>query len=68
LPGNLEIPVACIQTPTSEPLTHPEHPQDSSHVQNLAKRLNGMLDLSEPFVRIRVAMTEARKTGAANRA
>jgi hypothetical protein len=67
---NLEIPVACIPQALSmqPPLTHPGFPEDSSHIHNLIERQRGILDLAEPFVRIRDAMSEARKTGATNRA
>ena len=67
---NLEIPVACIPQAlsTEPPLTHPGFPEDSSHLHNLIERLRGILDLAEPFGRIREAMTEARKIGATNRA
>jgi hypothetical protein len=44
-------------------LTHPRHPQDVSSARGLLDRLDRALDLSEPFVRIREAIAEARKMG-----
>lgn len=40
---------------------HPRHPEDIAVVHELLEQLDGVLDLSEPFVRIQEAMSEARK-------
>lgn len=42
---------------------HPQFFEDAVTFQALLDRLEGSLDLGEPFVRIREAMGEARKTG-----
>lgn len=42
---------------------HPRHPEDVTAVRGLLDRLDGTLDLAEPFVRIREAIGEARKMG-----
>jgi hypothetical protein len=42
---------------------HAHHPNDAAAVRDLVNRLDGALDLGEPFTRIREAMTEARKMG-----
>jgi hypothetical protein len=46
---------------------HPKYPNDLEAVRELLDRLDGNLDLAEPFVRIREAMSEARKLGAASK-
>jgi hypothetical protein len=46
---------------------HPHFPQDAKTLQNLLKQIHGILDLSEPFLRIREALNEARKMGVTNR-
>jgi hypothetical protein len=45
---------------------HMHHPDDVALVRALTEKL-GPLDLGEPFVRIREALSEARKLGVANR-
>jgi hypothetical protein len=40
---------------------HPRHPEDVAVVGELLERLKGLLDLSEPFLRIQEAMSEFRK-------
>lgn len=75
----LDCPVVWL-APASEPrvtialpgekgglVSHPHHPSDVTNVRELLGQLNN-LDLSEPFVRIRDAIGEARKMGIANRA
>jgi hypothetical protein len=49
-------------------LCHPRYPADVAAVRALLDQLDGGLDLSEPFARIREAVGEARKMGVANRA
>jgi hypothetical protein len=49
-------------------LCHPRFPGDVAAVGELLDRLDGTLDLAEPFARIREAISEARKMGVANRA
>ncbi|MCI0464765.1 MAG: hypothetical protein L0Z62_48190 [Gemmataceae bacterium] len=46
---------------------HPRYPQDLAGVRETLERLGGMIDLAEPFVRIREAIGEARKMGVAAR-
>lgn len=48
-------------------LIHPEFPGDMSLCTDIFQRL-GNLDMSEPFVRIREAIAEARKMGVTQRA
>jgi len=42
-------------------------PDDAGTIQQILSRLDPAFDLAEPFIRIRDAITEARKMGAANR-
>jgi hypothetical protein len=42
---------------------HARHPGDAAAVRELLARLDGSLDLSEPFARVREAVAEARKMG-----
>ena len=44
-------------------LCHPSHPEDVAAANDLLERLDGALDLAEPFARIREAVAEARKMG-----
>jgi hypothetical protein len=48
-------------------LYHPRFHADAQTVRELFERLDGALDLAEPFARIREAMSEARKLGALSR-
>jgi hypothetical protein len=48
-------------------VSHPRFPTDTSTVGELLDRLDAVLDLAEPFARIREAMHEARKLGAMSR-
>ena len=73
---HLEVPVICLPPTNSEqgaasllgPLRcHPHFPDDVAAVRELLDGLDGSLDLTEPFVRIREAMSEARKLGAVSR-
>ena len=47
---------------------HPRHPGDVGAVTELLRQLDGNLDLTEPFTRIREAIGEARKMGVTGRA
>ena len=47
--------------------THARFPQDEKAVQEVLERLQGLVDLMEPFARIREAIGEARKMGVTNR-
>jgi hypothetical protein len=49
-------------------LAHPRFPADVELVQQSLSSVHGLIDLSEPFARIREAMTEARKLGVTGRA
>lgn len=76
VPG--EPPAAATSDRALAALTHPrssvpllfrlEHPGDEGAVRAILDRLDAALDLSEPFGRIREAMTEARKMGVTSRA
>ncbi len=46
---------------------HGQHPEDVEAVRKVLADLEEGLDLSEPFARIKEAITEARKMGVANR-
>ena len=48
-------------------LCHPRFSTDRAIVRELLNRLDGALDLAEPFVRIREAIIEARKLGVTSR-
>lgn len=72
----VETPVAWY---TSEPVpnalpvrdgtirVHPRFPQDVAVVGDWLEKLEGLLDLQEPFGRIREAIAEARKMGVLSR-
>jgi hypothetical protein len=44
-------------------LCHPRYTQDVAAIRDLLDRLDGSVDLAEPFARIRDAISEARKMG-----
>jgi hypothetical protein len=46
---------------------HPQFPQDVAVIRETLERLTGMVDLAEPFARIREAIGEARKMGVTGR-
>jgi len=55
-------------TPRHGPLVrHAQHPGDGDLLRGLLDRLDGQLDLGEPFTRIREAIGEARKMGVTSR-
>jgi hypothetical protein len=47
--------------------THARFPADTQVVREALERLNGFIDLTEPFLRIREAVGEARKMGVTSR-
>lgn len=47
---------------------HPQFADDVARLQELLEELGPSFDLSDPFVRIREALSEARKLGVVNRA
>jgi hypothetical protein len=49
-------------------LCHPRFPDDVPVVRELLQRLAGLVDVGEPFLRIREAIVEARKMGVTGRA
>jgi hypothetical protein len=62
---------ACVRLAAGEReaiLCHPRFPGDVPVVREMLDRLDGLLDLGEPFVRIREAIGEARKMGVTSRA
>ncbi len=74
----LRTPVAWLPQTESSPANpchtkfgllscHPRFPEDRAAVRTVLERIEA-IDLAEPFVRIRDALAEARKMGAANRA
>jgi hypothetical protein len=47
---------------------HASFPADAAQITDMLDRLIGLMDLTEPFGRIREAVSEARKMGVGNRA
>ncbi len=68
----VEVPVLYLPGPGSAergPLAaHPRYPEDLQAAQEYLASVEGLLDLSEPFLRIREAIGEARKLGVTGRA
>jgi hypothetical protein len=61
---------ACVRPPSGKlgaVVCHARFATDVPVVRDLLERLDGQLDLAEPFLRIREAMSEARKMGVTNR-
>jgi hypothetical protein len=58
-PGIVVRPATGFRGPL---LAHPDFPDDGPRMKDLFDRLSG-LDVTEPFARIRDAITEARKMG-----
>jgi hypothetical protein len=56
-----------ISTSQGTVFCHPRFPQDKAPVRELLDRLEGTVELGEPFVRIREAIGEARKMGVTGR-
>jgi hypothetical protein len=46
---------------------HPRYPGDVAAVREILERIDGTIDLAEPFARVREAIGEARKIGVASR-
>jgi hypothetical protein len=62
--------VGCLQPATETQAAiyrHPNFPADDAGLRLLLHRVESMLDLSEPFERVREAMHEAQKMGVTNR-
>lgn len=67
-PPPIDLPIVRPAAPGRGPIcAHPEFPDDVMALKEPLERLSG-LDLVEPFVRIRDAITEARKMGVTQRA
>jgi hypothetical protein len=67
-PDPLECPnPSGIPTHQGTVFCHPRFPQDNTPVRELLDRLEGTVELGEPFVRIREAIGEARKMGVTGR-
>jgi hypothetical protein len=56
------------KTPAGALVCHPRFPTDNSAIRTLLEQLDPKMDFTEPFTRIREALTEARKMGATSRA
>lgn len=64
----LQVPVVWLANGnSSSAVCHRRYPQDQEPVRAFLKRLEEMLDLHEPFARIREAIGEARKSGTGGR-
>ncbi len=64
----VEVPVVWVAAPPPEAVrTHARYPDDAAAVRDVLARLEGIVDLTEPFTRIREAIGEARKMGVAGR-
>jgi hypothetical protein len=62
------VPEGPPRTGRANVRTHARFPEDARAVQEVLERLQGLVDLSEPFARIREAIGEARKMGVTSRA
>ena len=59
----------CTNRPGQGPVfCHPRFPSDIPPVREILERLDGTVELAEPFARIREAIGEARKMGVTGRA
>ncbi len=65
--GPLLVPEGPPRTGRANVRTHPRFPADAQAVQEVLERLHGLIDLAEPFLRIREAIGEARKMGVTSR-
>jgi hypothetical protein len=63
LRNRIETPVVLLGHGGEVPSGHPRYPDDAAAIETLLRQLRGVLDLVEPFGRIREAMAEARKMG-----
>jgi len=65
---HLAIPIARLNSETDgDLLVHRSFPEDAAPLRALRDKLGEGFDLSEPFVRIREAVAEARKLGVTGR-
>ena len=74
---HLELPVGLLLADAQEMpgpgvndhvCCHAQFPKDVEALRDLLEQLGKSFDLADPFLRIREALTEARKLGVANRA
>jgi len=66
----LDVPVLLVERGgegTPDLQHHPRFPEDGDRMRELLDRVNGVLDLAEPFARVRGAIAETRKLGVAHR-
>jgi hypothetical protein len=63
----VEVPVVWVGDGRRAGVTHPRFPADGPLVRDWLDHLDGLLDLAEPFGRIREAVAEARKMGVTQR-
>jgi hypothetical protein len=71
LAASMANSVACVRPAVNDEgpvLCHPRFSQDTTAAREMLKRLDGNMELTEPFARIREAMSEARKLGVTSRA
>jgi hypothetical protein len=66
--GHAAMPEEAARGMRGNVRTHARFPQDENGVREVLERSQGLVDLTEPFTRIREAISEARKLGVANRA
>jgi hypothetical protein len=74
LRNRVEVPVVFLAstgkgeaTMAADFCAHARFPDDAANIEELLEAVRGTLNLAEPFLRIREAMTEARKMGVTNR-
>ena len=53
---------------SASPVAHSRFPTDAQAAQEILANVDGLIDLAEPFLRIREAISEARKMGVTGRA
>jgi hypothetical protein len=53
---------------SAPPIAHPRFPNDAETAREILAQVEGLIDLAEPFLRIREAISEARKMGVTGRA
>jgi hypothetical protein len=63
--ASVVLPASASRGPV---VCHPRYPQDVAAAGEILAGLEGLIDLAEPFARVREAMTEARKMGVSGRA
>ena len=67
VPGERGTPEGAPRSLRANVQTHARYPQDEAAVRAVLERMQGLVDLGEPFTRIREAIGEARKMGVTNR-